>query len=58
MKVRVLKEHQNDFGVRDGGDFIKKEGKSYVIDDEDYAKILIDAGYVESADKKNADSKG
>lgn len=58
MKVKVLKEHQNDFGVRDGGDFIKKEGKTYIIEDAAYAQTLIDAGLVENADKKSADSKG
>lgn len=52
MKVKVVQEHYNDFGVRDGGERAKKVGRTYVIEDEVYAQTLIDAGLVEQAGSK------
>lgn len=53
MKVRTLKDHANDYGVRDGLPYEKKVGRTYEIGDAE-AQPLIEAGLVEKADKADA----
>lgn len=52
MKVKTIKPHSNDYGVRDGGPYEKANGRIYEIDDEVAAQALIDAGLVEKASDK------
>lgn len=49
MKVKTIKDHSNDYGVRDGAPYDKSNGLVYEIDDEAAAQHLIDVGYVEKA---------
>jgi predicted heme/steroid binding protein len=50
MKVRTVKEHSNEYGVREGdAPYVKHTGRVYDVD-EATAEQLIDAGLVEKAD--------
>lgn len=57
MKVKTVKDHVNDYGVRDGLPYEKTHGKVYDIADEVAAQALIDAGYVEKYSGEKAVSK-
>lgn len=50
MKVRTIKDHHNDYGVRDGVPYEKTNGRVYEVDDA-AAQTLIDQGLVEDAGK-------
>lgn len=52
MKVRTVKNHANDYGVREGSPYEKTSGHVYEVDDE-LAKLLIDQGIVEEAKAKD-----
>lgn len=49
MKVKTVKAHENDYGVRDGLPYEKSNGRVYEVPDDVAAQALIDAGYVEKA---------
>lgn len=51
MKVKTVRDHENDYGVRDGLPYEKRNGRVYDIDDDAAAQALIDGGYVEAADR-------
>lgn len=53
MKVRTIKEHSNDYGVRDGLPYDKTNGRVYDVADDAAAQALIDAGLVEEAKAKD-----
>jgi hypothetical protein len=62
MKVRTLKDHANEYGVRDGTAPYEKKGSSnviYEIDDEAAAKALIADGAVEKVkDDAGSEDRG
>lgn len=56
MRVRTIRPHGNQHGIRNGVPYEKRNGRVYEAPDA-AAKNLIAAGYVEDADKKHGDDK-
>lgn len=56
MKVKAIREHNNTYGVAQGGPVRKAEGTEYELPDA-MAKTLIEAGLVEPVKEKAAAEK-
>ncbi len=57
MKLKTIKTHENDYGVRDGLPYEKTNGRVYEVEDDAAAQTLIDAGYVEKSDSDRRAAK-
>ncbi len=56
MKVKTIKNHENDYGTRDGLPYEKANGRVYELDDET-GQALIDAGFVEKVSERKSVSE-
>lgn len=59
MKVKVLEDHDNSYGVQDKeAKYSKKKGDTYQIPDDGEAKVLIAAGLVEEVNGRGHSKSG
>lgn len=56
MRVKTVRDHENEYGVSEGVPYEKRNGRVYDVPDAE-AGALIEAGYVEKHSESRAASK-